>query len=57
MAADKPDAVKLYLVQVKVLTALATTLLLAPNVLLSLIENDNAQSRLAVAFPSWKDSF
>ncbi len=47
-------AVEKYLDQVKILTALATTLLLTPNVLLTLAAADDTRRALDSAFPTWR---
>src|SRR6266576_3154777 len=52
--AGQKEAVKTYLEQVKVITALATTLLLTPNVLLTLEKQDTARTALALNLPNWK---
>lgn len=51
----KKFAVEKYLEQVKILTALATTLLLTPNVLLTLSKEASVREDLADALPRWKE--
>lgn len=47
-------AVETYLEQVKIVTALATTLLLTPNVLLTLEQQATARQSLAANLPAWE---
>jgi len=46
--------VERYLDQVKILTALATTLLITPNLYLSLLEKSVITNHIAAVFPGWK---
>jgi hypothetical protein len=46
--------VEKYLEQVKVLTALSTTLLLTPNILLNIMEKESIRTRLSASLPDWK---
>lgn len=50
----KRFAVEKYLEQVKVLTALATTLLLTPNVVLVIAGSEATRGALDQALPSWR---
>jgi hypothetical protein len=50
----KQLAVEKYLEQVKILTALATTLLLTPNILLTILEKEVVRDRLDLLFQNWR---
>jgi hypothetical protein len=43
-----------YLDQVKVLTALATTLLITPNLLLTVLSDETIRQELEAGLPSWR---
>jgi len=47
--------VERYLDQVKILTALATTLLITPNLFLTLLEKAVIRERIEAAIPYWKN--
>lgn len=46
--------VERYLDQVKIITALATTLLITPNLFLTILNKPEIMTRLALAIPCWK---
>ncbi len=43
-----------YLDQVKIITALATTLMITPNVYLTLLEKDQIRTRIEATLPCWR---
>ena len=54
MAKDSNFIVERYLDQVKIITALATTLLITPNLFLTLLEKAEIRARIEIAIPGWK---
>jgi len=54
MANNKNFIVEQYLDQVKVITALATTLLITPNLFMTLLEKADVRAQIEATVPAWK---
>jgi hypothetical protein len=54
MTDNKNFIVEQYLDQVKVITALATTLLITPNLFMTLLEKGDIRAQIDASIPAWK---